>query len=250
MSGAGRLALTLLAGSAMVLAALTLSGARPPPTPTPPFAEFRQRWSAAHGGYDSAGSAFVNGWLRIAYVAAQPLAARGVQPDALTGWGLLVSAAVIPLASPGSRWPLLAGATVVLAGLVDSLDGTVAALTDRATRFGFVLDSVVDRCADTAYLLALWHLGAPPGLCVAAGGALGLLEYTRARAGNAGLGEIGVATVGERGVRIPLIAATLGTAGLYPGHAAVIATLGTGTTLAVCAIGLAQFSVVAYRTLR
>lgn len=250
MTEVGRLAFTLLGGSALVLGALTLSSARRPPRPAPSFDEFLRRWSAAHGGYDAAGSIFVNGWLRIAYFAAQPLAARGVQPDALTGWGLLVSATVIPLASPGSRWPLLGGATVVLAGLVDSLDGTVAALTDRATPFGFVLDSVVDRCADAAYLLALWHLGAPPGLAVAAGGALGLLEYTRARAGNAGLGEIGVATVGERGVRIPLIAATLGTAGLYPGHAEAVATLGAGTTLGVCAIGLGQLFVVAYRTLR
>lgn len=250
MTGTGRLAATLLGGSGLLLAALSVATARRPPEPSPSCDEFLRRWSAAHGGYDAAGSVFVNGWLRIAYVVARPLAARGIAPDALTGWGLLVSVAVIPLAAAGTRWPLLAGVTVVLAGLVDSLDGTVAALTDRATGFGFVLDSVVDRCADAAYLLALWHLGAPAGLCVAAGGVLGLLEYTRARAGNAGMGEIGRATVGERGVRIPLTAATLGTAGLYPGFAGAIAGLGAGTILGLCAVGLGQFLAVAYRKLR
>jgi hypothetical protein len=76
------------------------------------------------------------------------------------------------------------------------------------------------------------------------------LEYTRARAGNAGMGEIGVVTVGERGTRIPLVAATLGTAGLYPSHAADVATLGAATTLALSAIGLGQFLVLARRSLR
>ena len=110
----------------------------------------------------------------------------------LTAWGLLASAAVVAIVAAGGRWVLLAGGIVVLSGFLDSLDGTVAVLTERVTRFGFVLDSVVDRLSDVAYLLALAVLGATASLCVAAGVALGLLEYTRARAGNASMGEIGV----------------------------------------------------------
>ncbi|MEP6463998.1 MAG: CDP-alcohol phosphatidyltransferase family protein [Frankiaceae bacterium] len=242
--------LAVLAGSAMLLMAASVGTASPPGAPIPSYTAFLQRWSGLHGGYDPSSSRFVDGWLRIAYTVARPLAGRGVQPDALAALGLLISLGVIPLAAGGTRWPLLAAGTVVLAGLVDSLDGTVAVLTDRASRFGYVLDSVVDRLSDTAFLLALWRLGAFPGVCVTAGLAIGLLEYTRARAGNAGMGEIGVVTVGERGTRIPLVAATLGTAGLYPGHAADVATLGAATTLALSAIGLGQFLVVARRSLR
>lgn len=246
VSGAGK----VVGCSALLLTAVSVGTARRPAGAIPSGGEFLQRWSEVHGGYDPSSSVFVRGWLRIAYTGARPLARRGVQPDALTGWGLLVSAAVVPLAKPGSRWPLLGGGTVVLAGLVDSLDGTVAVLTDRITRFGYVLDSVVDRCSDAAYLLALRRLGAAPSLCVAAGGVLGLLEYTRARAGNAGMGEIGVATVGERGIRIPVIAGTLGTAGLYPGHAGAVANMGVASTLALSTIGLGQLLVAVRRALR
>lgn len=250
MSAAAHLVLSLLGGSALLLAAITLGTARQPSARIPEYAGFLRSWSALHGGFDAASSVWVHGWLRIAYAVSRPLAARGVQPDVLTGWGLLVSATVVPLAAPGTRWPLLAAVTVVLAGLVDSLDGTVAVLTGRVTRFGYVLDSVVDRLSDAAFLLALWRLGAAPGLCVATGTALGLLEYTRARAGNAGMGEIGVVTVGERGIRVPLLAATLGTAGLYPGSAAGVATLGAATTLGLSTVGLGQLLVVARRALR
>jgi phosphatidylglycerophosphate synthase len=250
MTGEGRLTGTLLAGFTLLLAAVTVGTARRPAVPPPTHAGFLQRWSALHGGYDPQSSTFVAGWLRIAHTVARPLARRGVQPDVLTIWGLLVSTAVVPLAAPGTRWPLLGSAAVVLAGLVDSLDGTVASLTDRMTRFGFVLDSVVDRVSDAAYLLALWRLAAAPGLCVAAGTALGLLEYTRARAGNAGMGEIGVVTVGERGSRIAVIAATLGTVGLFPAQATPLVTLGAATTLGLSVFGLGQLLLVARRTLR
>lgn len=249
MTGAGRLAATVLAGLAMVLTAYTVGTARPAAGPVPSRAGFLRRWSELHGGYDPSSSVFVGGWLRIAYAVSRPLARRGTQPDALTAWGLLVSAAVVPLAEPGTRWPLIAGATVVAAGLVDSLDGTVAVLTDRATRFGSVLDSVVDRCSDALYLMALWRLGAPAGLCVGTGVALGLLEYTRARAGSAGMAEIGVATVGERAVRIPVIAGTLATAGLYVDAVGSVATLGAATTLALSAAGLGQLLVAVRRAL-
>ena len=64
---------------------------------------------------------------------------------------------------------LLAVVLVVVSGLLDGLDGAVAVLTDRATRWGHVLDSLVDRCSDGLYLVALWLVGAPAGVCVAAG---------------------------------------------------------------------------------
>ena len=108
-------------------------------------------------------------WLTLAYTLARPLAARGVSPDALTAWGVLVSAAVAAVAAAGGRWPLVAVGIVVVAGLLDNLDGAVAILSGRTTRWGYVLDSLADRLSDAAYLLALWFLGAPGPVCVAGG---------------------------------------------------------------------------------
>lgn len=236
--------------AAVLLLGLTAVTARPPSTLVPDRDGYFERWSVLHGGYDARSARVVGAWLTLAYRVARPLARAGVQPDVLTVWGLLLSVAVVPLADAGSRWPLLATVVVVGSGLLDNLDGTVAVLTDRATRFGFVLDSLVDRLADAVYLIALWRLGAPAGVCVAAGAALGLLEYTRARAGNAGMRDIGVVTVGERATRIVVTAITLFCAGLYVGHAGLVAALGAAATLGLSAVGLGQLLVVVRRTLR
>jgi hypothetical protein len=71
-----------------------------------------------------------------------------VSPDVLTAWGVLVSAAVAAVAAAGGRWPLAAVGIVVLAGLLDNLDGAVAILSGRTTRWGYVLDSLADRLSD------------------------------------------------------------------------------------------------------
>ena len=75
---------------------------------------------------------------------------------------MLVSAAVAVVAAPSGRWPLVAVGLVVLAGLLDNLDGAVAILSGRTSRWGFVLDSLADRLSDAAYVVALC-LSAPRG---------------------------------------------------------------------------------------
>jgi CDP-diacylglycerol--glycerol-3-phosphate 3-phosphatidyltransferase len=135
-------------------------------------------------------------------------------------------------------------------GYADNLDGAVAILRDRVSRWGFVVDSLADRAADAAYLLAFWWVGAAGGLCAAAGAGVVLLEYTRARAGNAGMGEIGVVTVGERPTRVVVTVAFLLAAGLFGDDAAGGADLGAAAVLGVTLLGSAQLLVVVRRTLR
>ena len=186
----------------------------------------------------------------MTYAAARPLARLGVPPNALTLCGPVVAAAAIPPAAAGGRWPLLGALLVLASGLVDGLDGTVAVLTGRVTRFGFVLDSVADRLSDAAHVWGVWALGAPGPIAVAAGVGLGLLEYARARAGAAGMAEIGVVTVGERPTRILVVAVTLACAAAYVGAAEMLATLGAAAILGLSLIALAQFLAVTRRTLR
>lgn len=207
------------------------------------------RWQALHGGYDPRAARLTGSWLRVVHRVAAPLAARRVSPDAVTWSALLPAAAAVGTAYAGGRWPLLGAFLIAASGLLDAVDGAVAVMTDRATRFGFVLDSLVDRLVDGLLLVSLWLLGAPPGLAVAAGTGLVLLEYTRARAGFAGMTDIGLVTLGERPTRVILAALTFLACGLVPGHDAV-ATAGTAALLAVCVVGLAQLLPAVHRALR
>jgi phosphatidylglycerophosphate synthase len=209
-----------------------------------------QRWSVLHGGYDPRTAFWPRTWLTLTYRCARPLARLGVAPDVVTLAGGLVSAGVVGLAAIGGRWALPAVVVVVASGLVDNLDGAVAALTGRATALGYVLDSLVDRLSDGCYLLALWLLGAPAWLCLLGGVATMLQEYLRARSGNAGMGELGVVTVAERPTRVIITAFALCAAGTLPDHTAAAATLGAAAWLAVGTVGFGQLCIAVRRALR
>ncbi|MEP6695527.1 MAG: CDP-alcohol phosphatidyltransferase family protein [Pseudonocardiales bacterium] len=207
-------------------------------------------WSGQHGGYDPRGAFWPRTWLTLTYHCARPLARRRVPPGAVTVAGGSLSGLAVGLAVLGGRWALPAVAVVVGSGLLDNLDGAVAALTDRVTAFGYVLDSVVDRLSDGCYLVALWQLGAPAWLCLLGGLVTMLQEYLRARAGNAGMGELGVVTIAERPTRVIITAFALCAAGVVPVHAGPVATAGAAVWLATGMVGFAQLSVAVGRALR
>jgi CDP-diacylglycerol--glycerol-3-phosphate 3-phosphatidyltransferase len=210
-------------------------------------AEYLQRWSALHGEVAPVG--LVGGWLRLSYALARPLAALGVRPTAITLAGLGLAGLVLPSAAAGGRWPLLAVVTIVLSGLLDSLDGAVAVLTDRVSRRGAVLDATCDRLADLCFIAALWLAGAPAGWCVV-GGAIALLhEQLRATARAGGMRDVGVVTVAERPTRVIVTAAFLLGVGLYPGRAGDWATVGAIVWTVVGIIGFVQLALVVRRRL-
>ena len=85
------------------------------------------------------------------------MARTPVTPSALTWFGFIVSLAAAILIAQGSLFA--AGVVVLVGGFFDMLDGALARLTDRVTRFGAVLDSTLDRLSEAALLigvLALW----------------------------------------------------------------------------------------------
>ena len=201
----------------------------------PDRAEYFRRWAGLHGGYDpTTGGRLVRWWLSGAYAVAAPLARAGVSPGAMTAVAVAVAYAVPALAAvDGSAAAWGAAALAVASGFADNLDGAVAILRDRATRWGYVVDSVADRAADAAYLLAFWIAGGGAAVCVGAGAAIVLLEYTRARAGNAGMGEIGVVTVGERPTRVIVTALSFAAAAVFRRYAGGLATVGAAATPSV-----------------
>ena len=82
------------------------------------------------------------------------------------------------------------GAVIVLVGeIVDCVDGDLARITGRTSRWGAFLDSVLDRWTDAALILGLAYsdmdsLGVAAGLALTASF---LVSYTRARAQSLGV---------------------------------------------------------------
>ena len=231
----------VLAATGLVLLVLALVTARRPTHELPDKAGYFDRWQVLHGGYDPrAGNPLLRYWLTLVYAIARPLARRGVHADVLTICATWLAGAVFLLAQDGGRWAILAGWTLVASGLFDSLDGCVAVLEDRTTNWGYVLDSAVDRVNDAVYLAAVVSVGAPLNLAVGCGFGFFLLEYLRARAGNAGGDEVGRVTIGERPNRVIVLAATISFSGVFLAHQAYVATFGLSCMTALTAVALVQ----------
>ncbi|MDP9458976.1 MAG: CDP-alcohol phosphatidyltransferase family protein [Actinomycetota bacterium] len=210
--------------------------------------DYLAAWSRWHGGTGTE-SGIVRGWLSLAWTLARPLA--GLPPVLATALGLLVAAAAVAPAWAGGSWLLLAGLLVGLSGLLDSLDGALAIGTGRASRRGFVLDSVVDRLTEVAYAVALWGAGAPGELAVAFGALCWLPDYLRARAGQAGVRETGSISVWERPTRVLMTGLTLVGAGVVAGSGldAEVVTAGAAVGALLGGIGVVQLGVWLRRAL-
>lgn len=198
------------------------------------------RWSQLHGGYDPAGSGLVVRWLDVAYALARPLVALRIPADAVSLVAVVAAGSAVLTCAHGGRWVLFGALVVGVCGLLDGLDGAVAVVSGRAGAWGAVLDSVVDRLVDALLLLALWVVGAPAWICLAAGVLAFVGEYARARAGVLGVTDIAVVTVGERPSRVAVVGMFLLAAGVFP-QAAVAWSGAGGALLAVLAVvSLAQ----------
>lgn len=212
--------------------------------------QYFRRWSQLHGNLEPADNRLVRLWLTVTYLGACPLARSGVPPDAVTGLGVVICGGVVALAALGGRWVVLAAALAVLSGLMDNLDGAVAVLSERVSAWGAVLDAMADRLADAGFVLALYLVGAPGWLAVVAGALMVLQEYARARAGQAGMTQVGVVTVAERPTRVIVTAVFLLGAGLFPASGRAWALAGASAWAAVGAVGCAQLLPVLHRHLR
>lgn len=160
-------------------------------------------WAATHAFERARMGPVLRTYLRLPYALARPL--TGVSPHAVTLLGVAVAWATVGLYAAG--WAFVAGALVLVAGLLDSVDGAVAVLRGRVTAFGAVWDSTADRLADLALYLgpALWAPGARWWLAAAAAGTF-LLEYVRARCQANGWTDRQVVTPGERPTRVVAVA--------------------------------------------
>jgi soluble lytic murein transglycosylase len=126
-----------------------------------------------------------------------------LRPNHLTVIGLVVS--FFAAAAFISGHLLGAGLLLLLAGLCDLLDGSLARVSGQVTAFGAFLDSVIDRYSDLIVLLGIVVLFARMphirGALVAMAGLVGsvMVSYTRARAESIGVDcKVGVMERPER----------------------------------------------------
>lgn len=149
----------------------------------------------------------------VAYYITQPavrlLAKTPIAPNAISWFGFSLTAGAAALIIIGH--PFAAGFVVLIAGFFDILDGALARSTNRATQFGAVLDSTLDRLAEAVLLLGILVLYAREQSTVeilvvglALLGSL-LVSYIRARAEALGREcQAGLFTRAERVVVLAL----------------------------------------------
>jgi CDP-diacylglycerol--glycerol-3-phosphate 3-phosphatidyltransferase len=133
-----------------------------------------------------------------------------VKPDVLTVVGLAFSVATAFLIANGRLGLAVFG--VILTGLPDILDGSLARHSGKASPRGAFFDSVVDRVSDAVLLGGVaWHLAGEsaylPMLAFAAVGLSMLISYERAK-GEA-LGFTAKGGLMERAERLVLLAVGL-----------------------------------------
>jgi phosphatidylglycerophosphate synthase len=135
---------------------------------------------------------------------ARPLARRGVSPNTVTYFSLLLAfLAAIVLNVTGSA--LLFGILVFLSGLFDGVDGAVAREREVSSDLGAFTDSVIDKVSEILILGSLaieFHvdsfLGLPVPIWVLAAITGWLLtSYTRARATSFGVTDLDIGLGGR-----------------------------------------------------
>ncbi len=150
----------------------------------------------------------ISDWLRgqtrgIVETLAGAMGRLGFSPNALTLVGTILMLGIGVVLSQGN---FLWGAVFMLAAAAfDALDGGLARITNRVTKFGAFLDSTTDRWAEAfVYGGLLWYFmqtGAATDAMLTYGAIIGslMVSYTRARAEGLGIDcKVGLFTRFER----------------------------------------------------
>ena len=127
----------------------------------------------------------------------------GLTPNLVTLIGLLIAVGGAWLVAVGEWW--MGGIVVLFGGVFDMFDGALARMTGRASKFGALLDSVVDRVSEAVALFGIlaYYLMSDNdvGAALAYAAIIGSLMVSYMRARSEGLGidcKVGVMTRPER----------------------------------------------------
>ncbi len=117
---------------------------------------------------------------------ARSLRPTPLTPNQVTAFTLLLAIATGAMVAAG--WNIAGGIAIQAVSVIDGVDGELARLRDRATRFGGVFDAVTDRYADaiilagmTVYAVRFEDQPRPEFVGALALGAALIVSYSRAR---------------------------------------------------------------------
>ncbi len=136
---------------------------------------------------DTLRNAIAKGWKRLAEKLVTPLVKRGLSPNTITFIGLIGS--LFSAISYGGGAIFLGGLFLMVAGLMDTLDGWAARAQNKSTPFGALLDSSLDRYAEfLVFFGILFHYRFDWMFLVVSLGLMGsvMVSYVRARAHSLG----------------------------------------------------------------
>lgn len=171
---------------------------------------------------------------------ARVLVAMGVSPDVVTIVGT-VGVAVGALAFY-PRHQFLVGTLVITAFVfADTIDGVMARMQGRSSRWGAYLDSTLDRVGDAAIFggLVLWYAGSGANQLMAALALTCLIlgsvvSYAKARAEGLGMtANVGIAERADRLVAVLLATGLVGLGLPEPVLAVVLALLAVASLVTV-----------------
>ena len=140
------------------------------------------------------GASIGRGAMRIINSMVRGLASAGVHPNILTAIGVFINVGCGVLFGFGEFF--WAGIVLIVANLFDMLDGNVARLSGKTTRFGGFLDSSLDRLSDMVSFLGIivFYAGNRPehsllNVFLAGVGLIGsvMVSYTTARSEGFGV---------------------------------------------------------------
>ena len=165
-------------------------------------ADFQARWSELHGGAHIKGA--VLGWLKISFLVAKFLSRLRITPNLITLLGLCSAVAMVFTESA-----LFALILLIASLFFDGIDGSVAIVQSRESRWGSVLDSLADRVSEALWLYVGWSFGIPAWVAISMWAIAATQEYARAKLASLGNSEVGVVTITERPVRAIFLAFVL-----------------------------------------
>ncbi len=139
-------------------------------------------------------------FLSLVYFSARASISIRISPNLATIIGGLIGGAAALLAI-SEQW-LWAAAIAAFSSLLDGVDGAIAEITNRKSKFGAVLDAVVDRFVELSWFTALALVGADLAAVVSLGLAILIMEYTRSKANSLGITGAGMITIAERPTRV------------------------------------------------
>lgn len=170
----------------------------------------------------------------LVMVIARPLAKAGARPDSVTYVSLLFALFAF-ISLPLTQNQQLFGILVFITGLLDGVDGAVARLNDSSSRSGGLIDSVIDKVAETLILASiafafstttLIGLSITMWALIAVFGWL-MTSYTRARAEGIGVADLDIGLGGRSERLLTLVIFSL--LGLVTWGLVIVALMGLFT---------------------